>query len=57
MKTSTDERVVAKSKAQEPSKDHQSQISVIAVRQSLMAALYPQGPQSGTCGRLRLASP
>ena len=58
MKTPIDERVVVSfEQSQEPYKDHQGQISIIAACQSSTAILDPQGPQSTTRGKVGLASP
>ena len=58
MKLPTEDRaVVNRAWSREPSKDHQGQVSITAVRQSLTAILDLQGPQSATRGRVGLASP
>ncbi len=57
-KTLQDDRaVVNRARSQEPSKDHQVQVSVTAMRQSSTAILDPQGPRCATCGRVGLMSP
>ena len=57
MKPLQDERaVVNQVRSQEPSKDHQGQVSIIATHQSLTGILDPQGLQSTACGGVGLAS-
>jgi hypothetical protein len=57
-KTPTEVRaVVNQARLQEPSRDHQGQVSVTAARRSSTAILDPQEPQSATPGEFGLASP